>query len=199
MRKTMAVAGLILMLAARALAEDTVDGMPSREAVVRQVSEQVEKIYAKEGGKRDRKIIRAEYIGNSTIKGMVLAAEESLNKQAYDKVHVIVAAAGNTIADIRKEQPKARLNATQIAFLYYLDGDAYGYADNAKEAMASYKKSLDYAKTATAYFQLATVYMVSGDVKNGEKCYKEALKLDKSIEPKYRETLAGLKKAGYIR
>ncbi|HEY4745269.1 MAG TPA: hypothetical protein VIH45_11460, partial [Desulfuromonadaceae bacterium] len=111
MRTTVAVAGLILMLAARVLAEDTVDGMPSREAVVRQVSEQVEKIYAKEGGKRDRKIIRAEYIGNSTIKGMVLAAEESLNKQAYDKVHAIIAAAGSTIADIRKEQPKARLNA----------------------------------------------------------------------------------------
>jgi tetratricopeptide (TPR) repeat protein len=178
MRREVAAAGLILILAVRAVAAGTGDDVPSREAVIGQINEQVEQIYAREGGKRDRKTIRAEYVGNSTIKGMILAAEENLNKQAYDKVHAIVATAGSTIADIRKEQPKARLNAMQIAFLYYLDGDAYGYADKSREAIAAYRKSLGYAKTATAYFQLDRVYMVSGDAKNGEQCYKEELKLD---------------------
>ena len=187
------------MLAANALAGDDPQGVPSKEAVASHVNEQVEKIYAAEGGKRDRKIIRAEYVGNSTIKGMILAAEENLNKQAYDHVHTIVATAGTTISDMLREQPKARLNAAQIAFLYYLDGDAYGYADKTKEAIAAYKKSLGYTKTAAAYFQLGTVYMFSRDVKNGEKCYKEALKLDKGIEPKYKEMMAALKKAGYVR
>ena len=199
MKKIAVVAGLMLMVAVQAPAVDTPAGLPSKDEVARQVTRQVDKIYAAEGGKRDKKIIRAEYVGNSTVKGMILAAEENLNKQAYGNVHAIVTAAAETIADIVKEQPKAKLNAKQIAYLYYLDGDAYGFADKAKEAIAAYRKSLGYTKTASAYFQLGSVYMVSGDEKNGYKCYKEALKLDKSIEPKYKATIAGLKKAGIIK
>jgi tetratricopeptide (TPR) repeat protein len=199
MKNPMALAGLILILASTAWAGGAQEVMPSKDAIVRQVNEQVDKIYAAEGGKRDKRVIRAEYVGNSAVKGMILAAEESLDKHAYEKVHAIVAAADSTIADIRKEQPKARLNEMQIAFLHYLDGDAYGFADKTKEAIQAYRKSLSHAKTASAYFQLGTVYMVSRDVKNGEKCYKEALRLDKGIEPKYRQTMAGLKKAGYIK
>jgi tetratricopeptide (TPR) repeat protein len=199
MKRLVAVAGLMLMVAVQAAAEGAPEEKPSMEEVARQTSERVDKIYAAEGGKRDKTIIRAEYVGNSAIKGMILAAEENLNKQAYENVHAIVVAAGKTIADILKEQPKVRLNSKQIAYLYYLDGDAYGYADKTKEAISAYKKSLDYAKTASAYFQLGTVYMFSKDVKNGDRCYKEALKLDKSIEPKYKETIAGLKKAGIVK
>jgi len=199
MKKIVAVAGLMLMVAVQAGAVETAAGLPSKDDVARQVTLQVDKIYAAEGGKRDKKIIRAEYVGNSTIKGMILAAEENLNKQDYGHVHSIVAAAGETIAEITKAQPKAKLNAKQIAYLYYLDGDAYGFADKTKEAIAAYKKSLGYTKTASAYFQLGSVYMVSGDEKDGYKCYNEALKLDKSIEPKYKQTIAGMKKAGIIK
>lgn len=162
------------------------------EAATNQLLAITDEVYAREGGKRSKEIIRAEILGNSTISGFSSFMFKKLNAGDYEAVHSGIIAVEVAIDETAKNQPKAKLDRDKLAAVYWADGQAYADSGKVPEAVKAYNKSLSYKKTAQCYFSLGFMYTKHKDFKNGDKNFKLAAKLDKRFEAEAKKSKAYL-------
>lgn len=167
--------------------------------VVKQISENVDKIYAAEGGKRDKELIRNEYVFNSILSGMAKNVEDHVTKQEFDKVHEITNTTTTKVTQFKEESPQAVINADKLAYIYGADGDTYFSQGMPDSAIAAYTKSLEYKVDASTFFQLGYAYMIKKDTEKGKQYFDKALLLDKGLESDYKEAMDYLKQQGIIK
>jgi tetratricopeptide (TPR) repeat protein len=73
---------------------------------------------------------------------------------------------------------------------YYLLGNAYYYANQPKNAIDAYSRSLQlYPQSAKARFNLGLAYFVNGDLTAAREQYEVLAKLDKDLAAKLKQTL----------
>jgi tetratricopeptide (TPR) repeat protein len=167
--------------------------------VEKQISENVDKIYAAEGGKRDKQEIRNEYIFNSILAGMAQNIEDHLTKQEFDKVHEITNTTSTKVIQFKQENPRAMINPEKLAYIYGADGDTYFSQGMPEAAIAAYTKSLEYKEDGSIFFQLGYAYMIKKETEKGKQYFDKALLLDKSLESNYSEAMDYLKQQGIIK
>lgn len=198
---------VVLSLATHVVAEDlepATDSDASELAkriatVEKQISENVDKIYAAEGGKRDKQEIRNEYVFNSVLAGMAKNIDDHVSKQEFDKVHEITNTTDIKVNEFKQENPRVMINAEKLAYIYGADGDAYFSQRMPEAAIAAYTKSLEYKEDGSTLFQLGYAYMIKKETEKGKQYFDKALLLDKSLESNYREAMDYLKQQGIIK
>jgi tetratricopeptide (TPR) repeat protein len=167
--------------------------------VEKQISENVDKIYAAEGGKRDKQEIRNEYVFNSVLAGMAKNIDDHVSKQEFDKVHEITNTTETKVIQFKQENPQAIINPEKLAYIYGADGDTYFSQGLPEAAIAAYTKSLEYKEDGSTFFQLGYAYMIKKETEKGKQYFDKALLLDKSLEPSYKEAMDYLKQQGIIK
>jgi hypothetical protein len=206
-----AIAVYILLFTASSFADDKVlapNGQPTKEDVAginSFLDAEVNKVYIKEKGKRDKQTIKAElYNNNVNIPGNVTSCINASMEKDYEGAHLFAHTGIDTSAKYKKQYPNINVDNAKLAVLCLCDAGAYVEENKLVESIETYEKGNYYNKLANVYYpagvylQLGTFYMMNKDRKNGNRYFKLAIQLDSTLETSYKETMARLKKAGYI-
>lgn len=177
------------------------DGLPdksSQERINAQLTERVEKIYAEEGGKRDKYTIRIECMANGMVEGIGAIVRTNFERKNYEWVHINVGVIEDQLPTFKSKAPKIQINGESMAYLHYLDAESYMSEEKYSVAETAYTKSLSYKEQGYPHLALGRLCFARRDVITGKKHMALALKLDKSLQPDVDKAISVMKLNGLM-
>ena len=177
------------------------DGLPDKqtqEVINTQTAARVDKIYAEEGGKRDKYTIGIECIAHDMVNGLGMNVKSNFDQKDYEGVHTFVDIMENQLSAFKSKAPTIQINHEIMAYVHYLDGESYISEEKYSEAETAYEKSISYKEQGLPHLMLGKLCFSRNDIANGKRHMDLALKLDSKLKPDIDAKIKIMKQRGLM-